>query len=412
MKQHISFAALVATVLLALTSCSNSDKNGGTAPEYNPGTINLSAAQLTMSKKTNSFAWQMMEAGSKSANQNSMVISPLSMVYCLGMVNTGAAGETSGEITKALGFDAGVADINQYCRKLLDEMPKLDSRTTMNIANCVEVNKPYDLLPDYKKSVANSYDALVENRDFADSGFKDYVNKWVSNHTDGMIPKLFDEINADAVAYIINALYFKGLWTEQFKKENTKPSSFTCADGDYKMVDMMNQTEDFGYYDDDTFQALSMNYGNGSYSMQVLLPQEGKTIDDVIDVIKRQDWKTFVDAMSTYETVVKLPRFTIEYGGEMNSLLQQLGIKQMFTTEADFSNFCELSTYITKVVQKAKIEVNEEGTKAAAATYAEVGLTSAGPGSTRYFYAVRPFIFVITEHSTGTICFMGQYTGK
>lgn len=276
----------------------------------------------------------------------------------------------------------------------------------------MEVNKTNELLSEYKKNVSDSYDALVETRDFSESGFKEYLNKWVNKRTDGMIPSLFDDISSDAAAYIINALYFKGLWTQRFDKHNTQSMDFTKSDGSSIKTDMMTQTDDFKYYDNDTFQALGMNYGNGSYSMQVLLPQSGKTLDDVVKAMKAIDWKSFVGSMSTHETDVRLPRFTIEYGGEKNEVLESLGIKQMFTTQADFSNFCKMSTYVSKVVQKAKIEVDEEGTKAAAATYAEMLFTSSGVHTTKQFYADHPFIFVITEYSTGTICFMGQYTGE
>lgn len=412
MKKTSSFAMMMMAPLLAFTACSNNENGGSETSKYNPGTIRLNTAQQQMSNNANAFAWKMLGAEHASTGEKSLVVSPLSMVYCLGMINTGAVGETSDEITKTLGFNVGVVDINQYCRTMLDEMPKLDSRTTMNIANCIEVNKSYELLPDYKSSVVDSYDALVENRDFADSDFKNDVNKWVSKRTDGMIPSLIDDIKADAVAYIINALYFKGQWSERFDKQNTTKKDFTKLDGSTKKVDMMAQTEDFKYYDNDTFQALGMNYGNGSYSMQVLLPQSGKSLDDVIKDIQERDWKSFVDAMSTHEVDVQLPRFTIEYGGEKNELLQDLGIKRIFTSEAEFSNFCKLSTYVSKIVQKAKIEVDEEGTKAAAATYGEMVLTSVGPDSTKHFNANHPFIFVITEHSTGTICFMGQFVGE
>lgn len=412
MKKQLYLYALAAASSAAFAACSNDGNGNDITPEYAPGTISLSAAQQQMCENANTFAWKMMSAESTAAAGGSLAVSPLSMIFCLGMANAGAAGTTSGEITSALGFDGGTPDINQYCRAMLDGMPELDPRTTMSIANCVEVNKPYKLLSVYEKSVTDSYGALVESRDFTDPAFKSHINEWASDRTGGMITQLIDDVKADAIAYIVNAVYFKGKWRERFDNSLTKEMTFTTSAGDTRQTDMMCQTENFKYYEDDVLQAVSMDYGNGSYSMQVLLPQQGRPVSDIIETMRNISWKNFVGSMCTYEVAVRLPRFTIEYGGDMSNTLQTLGIRQMFTSEADFSNFCEVSAMVSKVVQKAKIEVDEDGTTAAAATYGEMAATTAGPSETKRFYADRPFIFVITEHSTGAICFIGQYTGK
>lgn len=412
MRRKFNVFAVSAIAAMTFTACSNNDEASDKGVKYAPGTINLTQAQTVMNTNQNSFAWRLFSQVNKGAGGKSTVCSPLSMVYCLGMVNAGAAGTTSDEITKTLGFNAGADDINTYCNKLMDELPTIDKITTLNIANCVEVNTPYTLLSGYENSVKNSYNALVENRNFSDTGFKTYINSWASKQTDGMIPTLIDDVKTDAVAYIINAIYFKGLWTNKFDKSNTSKTAFTKADGNTSEVSMMHQKNDFKYYSNDVCQALSLDYGNGSYSMQILLPNDGKTTDDIITTMQSLNWKNFVNSMSSREVSAYIPKFTIEYGGEMNKTLNQLGIKTMFTTSADFSKFSNADVYVSKVVQKAKIEVDEQGTKAAAATYAEMELTSPGPGSSITFYADHPFIYVITEHSTGTICFIGEYCGE
>lgn len=401
----------VASITLGITACTTNKDNDNNSVSPAPG-ISLGTRALEMVKSQNNFAWRMMGEVNNNANGKNTICSPLSMVYCLGMVNTGAVGDTSDEITSVLGFSSGVADINQYCNKLLTELPKQDKTTKINIANCVEVNKPYTLLDAYKKEVETSYNALVENCDFSDSGFKDYINNWVSKQTEKMIPKLIDNVNQDAVAYIINALYFKGVWANKFDKANTQKAMFNKDDGSTTEIDMMYQTDYFKYAATADFQALNMDYGNGAYSMQILLPTEGKHVSDVIAAMQKQNWQDFLSTMSIYQVAVSIPRFSIEYGSEMNSLLINLGISKLFSSlEADLSNFSDMQTYISKIVQKAKIEVDEEGTKAAAATYAELECSSVGYENTITFTADKPFVFVITEHSTNTICFMGVYNG-
>lgn len=412
MKRNILFAAIAAMTALGLAAC-HDDDNNGKKPTISPAPgINLSTEQQEMVKSQNKFAWRMLGNINTEAAGKNLVCSPLSMTFCLGMVNTGAAGNTSDEITSTLGFGNGGDAMNQYCAKLMKELPLQDNTTTFNIANCVEVNKQYTLLKDYKKAVEDGYCALVENRDFSESGFKDYLNGWVSKQTQGMIPQLFDETDPTAVAYIVNALYFKGIWADKFDKANTAKADFTKADGSTVKVDMMHQTENFKYSSEDLYQALSLDYGNGAYAMQILLPAKSKAVGDVITAIQELNWKEIVGEMSTQQVSVYMPKFTIEYGGEMNNLLKHLGINTMFTSEADFSKFCEADVFISKVIQKAKIEVDEEGTKAAAATGTEMLETSVSRPQPVLFRADRPFVFVITEQSTGAISFMGVYGGE
>jgi len=353
----------------------------------------------------------MFSEVNKNAGGKSTVCSPLSMVYCLGMVNAGAVGSTSDEITTALNFDGGVDDINLYCKTLMKQMPNLDKSTTFNIANCVEVNKTYALLPDYEKTVKDSYDALVESRDFGEAGFKDHINGWVSKQTDGMITKFFDDINPSAAAYIVNALYFKGIWASKFDKALTTKDDFHKADGETVKVDMMHQTEGYSYASNDTYRAVGLDYGNGAYSLQILLPVEGKNTADVIAAMQGCDWRDTVNNMFIKDVALSLPKFSVEYGGEMNNTLKQLGISTMLTFQADFSRLCEKSLMISRVIQKARIEVDEEGTKAAAATGVEMVETSIAEPEVIEFRADRPFIYVITERSTGAICFIGVYEG-
>lgn len=411
MTKAFLYAVIAAMPLLGLTACSSNENDEGKKTVCPAPGISLNTIQQKMVSSQNTFAWHMLSEINANAGGKNSVCSPLSMTYCLGMVNTGAIGNTSDEITTALGFSSGTEDINQYCKKLMKELPSQDNTTTIDIANCVEVNKGHTLKEEYKKTVESCYNALVENRDFRDSGFKDYLNGWIKKRTGGMIPQLFEEINTEAASYIVNALYFKGIWANKFDKSNTAKANFTKADGSKTKVDMMYQTEEFKYTETEQFQALNLNYGNGAYAMQILLPVGEYSVNEVIEAMKEQSWNELTSGMYSREVSVYMPKFTIEYGGEMNGMLNNLGIKTMFTLNAEFPNFCNTDVFVSKVIQKAKIEVDEEGTKAAAATGAEMMDASAGPSNTITFRADHPFIFVITEHSTGTIVFMGVYDG-
>lgn len=399
-------SAVMATATMASCACGNKAANN------ERGTIQLSAEEARLAEQSNTFAWNMLAEVENNADTENTVVSPLSMTYALGMACNGANGNTRKEITTTLGFDGNTENLNNYCRKMTDRLPALDKNTRVDIANSVMVNKQYTLKSDFTKTAEKMYGALAESKDFADNGFKDYINGWCSKHTNGMIPTIIDNPDPSAVAYLLNALYFKGQWTSPFEKHNTNKGIFTKADGKKTPMDMMWQKDEFAYKNANTFDALSMDYGNGAYSMQILLPHKGMKTSDVVNEMKQTSWKDFVAQMTKQEVEVTIPKFTIEYGDVMNNVLKRLGINDAFdSNKADFSLLCDASTYISRVIQKAKIEVDEEGTKAAAVTAVEIMLTSAGPDNSLTFIADHPFVFAITEHSTGTICFIGTYKG-
>jgi len=410
-SKTIAMTAATAAISLTTLACNNAST---ILSSYDSATLDLSSEEQAMCVKTNDFAWRMFGEVCSAAEGQNTVVSPLSVVYALGMVNNGASGETATEISTTLGFDGNADALNSYCHKLMNVFPSLDKATRFDVANCVLVNKNYTLQNDFKKTVQKQYSALVESRDFADGKLTTHINEWCNKHTQGMIPKMLDNPDPDAIAYIMNALYFKGPWAKKFDKDITHKANFYKADGTKQLTDMMRQTDDFGYAVNDTFATLSMDYVNGAFSMQVLLPNNGKTIANVVEAMKSQSWHDFIGSINKREVNVVMPKFTIEQSTTLNDILTKLGIQKMFSAgEADFSRFCDRPSYVSKVLQKAKIEVDEEGTKAAAVTVVEMELTSMLQEEiTPSFIANRPFIFVITENSTATVCFIGQYTGE
>ena len=395
-----------------LTSCSEDEP---VAPniKYNPGTVKLTAAQQAQVENSNEFAWKFFKEVSK-GEQEDVFVSPLSVTYALGMLANGAVGDTQKEILEGLEFRSGkVEDINSLCHQLMIESPKLDKSTKVSMANAVVANKNKPLKPDFKNVVEKQYQALVTNQDFSSPATLSFINQWASEQTHGMVPKLLDRVHPDAVTYLLNALYFKGIWYRQFDKKRTQQESFTQADGKKLTVKMMHQKERFFAAENDNYQTVVLPYGNGSYEMVVLLPREGKDWSSLLQTMDAKKWKDNLKSTYSSKVDLKLPRFTSAYTRELNDVLKLLGMNVMFDREkADLTKMSVAKAFVSTVLQKAKIEVDEEGSKAAAVTVVETAPTATAPSKPIIFHANRPFMYAIVEHSTGTIFFMGTYQGK
>lgn len=395
-----------------LTSCSE-DEPVTPNVKYNPGTIKLTTAQQAQVENSNEFAWKFFKEVSKGEQQD-VFVSPLSVTYALGMLANGAVGDTQKEILEGLEFRSGkVDDINSLCHQLMIESPKLDKSTKVSIANAVVANKNKPLQPDFKNVVEKQYQALVTNQDFSSPATLSFINLWASELTHGMVPKLLDRVHPDAVTYLLNALYFKGIWYRQFDKKRTQQESFTQADGKKLTVKMMHQKERFFAAENDNYQTVVLPYGNGSYEMVVLLPREGKDLSSLLQTMDAKKWKDNLKSTHSSEVDLKLPRFTSAYTRELNDVLKLLGMNTMFERgKADLTKMSKAKAFVSMVLQKAKIEVDEEGSKAAAVTVVETLDAAAPPSRPIMFHANRPFMYAIVEHSTGTIFFMGTYQGK
>ena len=395
-----------------LTSCSE-DEPVTPNVKYNPGTIKLTTAQQAQVENSNEFAWKFFKEVSKGEQQD-VFVSPLSVTYALGMLANGAVGDTQKEILEGLEFRSGkVDDINSLCHQLMIESPKLDKSTKVSIANAVVTNKNKPLQPDFKNVVEKQYQALVTNQDFSSPATLSFINLWASELTHGMVPKLLDRVHPDAVTYLLNALYFKGIWYRQFDKKRTQQESFTQADGKKLTVKMMHQKERFFAAENDNYQTVVLPYGNGSYEMVVLLPREGKDLSSLLQTMDAKKWKDNLKNTYSSEVDLKLPRFTSAYTRELNDVLKLLGMNTMFERgKADLTKMSKAKAFVSMVLQKAKIEVDEEGSKAAAVTVVETLDAAAPPSRPIMFHANRPFMYAIVEHSTGTIFFMGTYQGK
>ena len=426
MKAMMKTFALMGMTAMVLSACrtarvekaaENGNANWSVNEEVDESFLILSDAQHEMVNNNNSFAFSLYN---KTMGMNSRVVSPLSVTYLMSMLANGADGETQQQILATLGWagegiqQPSLQDINDYSRMLIEKTARLDKAVTVEIANYVAVNKEFKLNSKFQKSVERDYKAGVESLNFTSPSTLKRINDWCNDRTHGMIPSIINELDPDAVSYLMNAIYFNGTWKDKFSKEETKQEMFRGYTRDIQYVDMMHRHGEYFYADGDGYSAVSIPYGNGAFRMTVILPIEGSFLRDVMASMDGGKFQELQRSMEKCNVDLKIPRFTTEVDLPLNDIISALGAPLIFSPQADFSQFARGDFYVSKMFQKAKIEVSEEGTKAAAVTAAIMMMSAVRPEKKRnvVFHADSPFAYIISENSTGSIYFMGQYTGK
>lgn len=360
-------------------------------------------------------------------NEN-LVCSPLSLQYALAMTANGASGQTRQEIIDFLGYgEEDIDALNEYSKTLLEQLPAVDLDVTLKVTDALLVNDKFPLLPSFKETVENNYYAAVDNMDFSDpEQVAARINEWASRNTDGFIDNILSasEISEDAVAYIMNALYFKAKWAggeydPMFESNATKPEDFHLSDGSTIKVDMMRNMRWHQYAEMDGYKVLAIPYAGYKYYMYILLPDEND-INGLIEKLKTTSWSDILSKMkSDAEVYIRIPKFEIENKYNLNDALQALGVTRPFQNGmAEFDMMFQPKQpkyyyWIEKVIQKARIKVSEKGTEAGAVTIVEMDGVAEAPGDEPkkvYFYADHPFVFVIGEKTSGTILFEGVCT--
>lgn len=352
-----------------------------------------------------------------------LICSPLSLQYAIAMAANGASGETLQEIIDFLGYgEEGIDALNEYSKTLLEQLPAVDLDVTLKVTDALLVNDDFPLLPSFKKTVEESFYAAVDNMDFSDpQQIAARINEWAKRNTNGFIDEVIEpsEISADAVAYIMNALYFKAKWagdeySPMFREEGTKSENFTLNDGKTIKAAMMRNTRYHEYAEMDGYKVLVLPYANRKFNMYILLPDENN-IEGLIEKLQTSSWTDILaNLKQDAEVHVKLPKFNIENKHNLNDALNGLGVRKAFEpASAEFNGmFTPKDDYyywISKVIQKSRISVSEWGTEAGSVTVVEMdGATDAGPGPKEvFFYADHPFVFIIGEETSGTILFEG-----
>ncbi len=394
-------------LLLAATGCGNLF-TGPDADEITELPRDLSASEVEVIRATNRFGFDLL-AQANHPNEN-LFLSPLSASMALGMTMNGAARETWNQMRDALGFGSlAEEEINASYKSLLELLVGLDPAVETAIGNSVWTRQGFPLHSAFLNTVRETFDAEVAELDFANPAASARINEWVQAATHGRIEDIVpDVIPANVVMYLINAIYFKGSWTFRFDPSDTRDEPFRLDDGSTRTVPLMTLRGELPYQENSRFQAVDLPYGGRAFSMTVLLPRQDMSVDALAESLDAAEWEGIADGFSETDVLLFLPRFRMGYERRLNDDLIALGMVDAFDRRADFTRLSPVGDlFISEVKQKSWVDVNEEGTEAAAATVVAIAETSSGP----VVRADRPFLFFIRERLSGTILFAGKLAG-
>ena len=345
----------------------------------------------------------------KESNQN-IFVSPTSVAIALSMTYNGANGSTQQAIAQTLELQGmSLDEVNQAQLALSQILINPDPKVQLNIANSLWARQGINFKPDFLQRNKDFYQAQITNLNFNSPNATSTINNWVNQNTKGKIPTIIDRISPDAVLYLINAIYFKGSWTDEFPKNATRERPFTLLNGTRKQHPLMSQFGRFRYYENDSFQAISLPYGSGRMSMYVFLPKPNVTLQSFYSTLTPENSEQWIKQFRTRQGSISLPRFKLEYDITLNQTLQALGMGIVFQDRANFTGMTSTPVNIDEVKHKTFVEVNEEGTEAAAVTSVGIRATSAMPVDEPFNMVVdRPFFVAIRDNQTGTLLFMGS----
>jgi serpin B len=401
----VKTAVLIAISLITITSCTADDKNAGTSPVILTG--------FPVVAGNNKFA---LELYAKLQNQQGNIfLSPYSISTALAMAYAGARGQTEKQMADALCFSTmSSKQLHEEFGRLIRKLNAAGEKGGFElvVANAIWGQKGYNFLPEYLALVKTEYDGDLQQVDFTTQAeaARKTINDWVENKTKDKIIELIKPGMLDSTTRLVltNAIYFKGKWANQFKSVQTKDSPFTLLGGQKVNVPMMYQTEKLGYREVNNIQVLEMPYVNNDLSMVILLPKKLDGINELEKDLTNDNLAGWIADLHKRKVQVFFPRFKMTSEFELANVLGAMGMPDAFSRKADFSGMNgnhELS--ISAVVHKAYVDVNEEGTEAAAATGVGVIATSIEPPPP-IFKADHPFIFLIRDNITGSILFLGR----
>jgi serine protease inhibitor len=394
-------------ILAAIAGCSKDEP----AENRELVQLNLTNNQKSLVLSNNAFGFDIFrKINVNESPDKNVFISPLSISLALAMTYNGANGDTRTEIQNTLRFpDLQPEEINGYFQTLSNALLNLDPTVKLGIANSMWYRQGFEVLPDFLSVNRNYYNAEVRPLDFGDPGSANTINHWVADKTNNKITKVIDAISDDQVMFLINAIYFKSQWTYEFNKEVTADGTFHTSPGIQSTISFMHQKGEFSYYANDSLQILEMPYGQENFSMIILLPGSGHAVTPLTTGLTPEIWGDWLLNLSKTNVEITIPKFKFEYERTLNDDLKALGMVKAFEN-ADFSNINPAEDlYINFVKHNSFVDVNEEGTEAAAVTVVGIVDVSA-PVEPAFvpFVADHPFVFAIRETTTNAIIFMGK----
>jgi len=398
-----TYLFIVAGLLLGFSSCK---KENPELPQE-PTVITLPEKANEVILQNNNFGIELFKQTALAENTN-LMLSPLSANVALTMLLNGCDAQTYEQISGMLGYGGlTLEEINATYKSLVSQLLAADPQVNIALANAVWYRNGFSVKPAYLDAMDASFDAEIGALDFNSPSAIETINGWASSNTNGKIPKVINEISPDAVMFLMNALYFKGSWTNQFDKNLTANRVFHLADGTSKQASSMSSKISVKYFETSDYTAIEMPYGRQNFSMVVILP--ATTLDNFTENFNGADWSFLTNALDgmayTSEIEVTMPRFKFEFEKVLNDQLKALGMTDVFNPElADLSKISDEDIFVSFVKQNTFVDVNEEGTEAAAVTTIGIEVTSAP----QPFTVDKPFIFAIRERTTNTLLFIGK----
>lgn len=393
---------LAGALFMMAASC-----NEDNADSVKPNQL-LKAIPATFADQTSEFAFDFLKKhnAEEKADKNYFV-SPLSLHIALGMLLNGTDTKTKEEIQKSLRVSSDLAVTNGIYKDLMEGLPNADPKVTNTIANSVWYRNTFSVEKSFLDVLKASFNAQTYAEDFTNTATVGKINNWASDNTNGKIKKVIEQIEPAHVMFLMNALYFKGDWKIPFKVENTRDENFAGTTGT-KSVKMMSMQEKVKYAKRSNYQALELAYGGGNYVMTIILPQGKTSVGEIINTMSASEWKSLNTTLAEQKVIVGLPKFTVEYETNLNSVLSKMGMPTMFTDLADLSKISPPAGKLKVgfVKQNTFVAVDEKGTEAAAVTTIGVELTSMP--ILPEFICNRPFAFFISEKQSNTILFAGK----
>lgn len=350
------------------------------------------------------------EIAKQDAGKN-VFVSPASVGLALAMTYNGAVGETKQAMERALEIQGmNHLELNQGYAQLRSALQSVDPKVELSIANSLWGKKDLSFNPNFIERTKQYYGAEVAVLDFDDPNAPATINMWVSDKTKGKINKIVDRIDPQAILFLINAIYFKGAWAVEFDKAKTKEEEFTTLAGKVKRHPLMHQSGKYSYFEGNGFQAVSLPYGAGQVSMYLFLPAKDSSLVEFQKNLSGANWDSWMGQFVMTDGEIAVPRFKLEYEIKLNDALKALGMGIAFDpNRADLTGIVENSAFIKEVRHKTFVEVNEEGTEAAAATSVGVSVTSVMvPPKPFRMIVDRPFFCAIRDNKTGTLLFLGS----
>ncbi len=407
MKKIIPY--FVMPLFFFLWSCDESEENSPAIPDAKP--IVLRSELQPRIQQDNAFAFALFKSVCDSEPKPNVFVSPLSVSMALSMAMNGARNETLVDMETALhvsGFSA--EEMNEYCKTLREALLKADPSTQLSIVNSIWYRWGYPIENNFLQINKDYFNAEIKEADFEDPITLQRINKWCADNTNNKITQVLESVSPNSIMYLINAVYFKGIWRSRFLKEDTRLKPF-YAETSQQNIPMMSQKSGLNYVSDEIAGYLELPYGNNAFSMIVMLPHDGKTTADLIENLNPETWSNMQNHFAGRKVNLEFPRFRMEckYKLEKKEILPAMGMRLPFTEWADFTGISRgggLS--FSEVIHKTYLEVNETGTEAAVVTAAGI-IGTAAPGVSEVDFIVnKPFLFAIQEKSTGVILFMGK----